>query len=135
MSLPTDSAISPSIKEEEEGEKGKEKEGKEKEGIEEEAEEKVEEEVKQEVEEEGEGEKAEEEDKAEGEGEGVGEDYPDEFVDPISLGLMEDPVICTDGFTYDRKNIEKWFLFFFFPLFSSPFSLVLTIFIPSKKKV
>jgi hypothetical protein len=22
---------------------------------------------------------------------------------------MKDPVVCKDGFTYDRRNIEKWF--------------------------
>jgi hypothetical protein len=35
--------------------------------------------------------------------------HPDEFVDPISLDLMTDPVICTDGFTYERSSIETWF--------------------------
>jgi hypothetical protein len=28
---------------------------------------------------------------------------------PISLELMEDPVIALDGHTYEREAIEKWF--------------------------
>lgn len=28
---------------------------------------------------------------------------------PISLQVMEDPVICSDGNSYDRKQIEHWF--------------------------
>jgi hypothetical protein len=27
---------------------------------------------------------------------------------PISLEIMEDPVICSDGNSYDRKEIERW---------------------------
>jgi len=27
---------------------------------------------------------------------------------PITLTIMEDPVICSDGHTYERKAIEKW---------------------------
>lgn len=34
---------------------------------------------------------------------------PDHFKCPISHELMEDPVICSDGHTYDRASIEKWF--------------------------
>ena len=28
---------------------------------------------------------------------------------PISLKIMKDPVKTINNFTYDRKNIEKWF--------------------------
>ena len=28
---------------------------------------------------------------------------------PISLELMRDPVICADGHSYERANIEDWF--------------------------
>jgi len=28
---------------------------------------------------------------------------------PISREIMVDPVMCDDGFTYERKNIEEWF--------------------------
>jgi len=31
------------------------------------------------------------------------------FFDPITLDLMNDPVICVDGHTYERQSIEKWF--------------------------
>lgn len=31
-----------------------------------------------------------------------------EYVCPISLEVMIDPVICSDGQTYDRVNIERW---------------------------
>jgi hypothetical protein len=31
------------------------------------------------------------------------------FTCPISLEIMNDPVICSDGQTYDRKAIEEWF--------------------------
>ena len=32
----------------------------------------------------------------------------DSFVCPISFDIMQDPVICVDGHSYDRKNIEAW---------------------------
>ena len=32
---------------------------------------------------------------------------PDEFLCAISRELMDDPVITSDGFTYDRNNIER----------------------------
>ncbi|KAF2087739.1 hypothetical protein K490DRAFT_41720 [Saccharata proteae CBS 121410] len=32
-----------------------------------------------------------------------------EFLDPVSLELLEDPVKTTDGFVYGRKIIERWF--------------------------
>jgi len=33
---------------------------------------------------------------------------PDEFVCPLTLDIMRDPVICEDGFTYERRAISKW---------------------------
>ncbi len=35
-------------------------------------------------------------------------EIPNEFLCPISMSLMMDPIICADGHTYDRANIEKW---------------------------
>ena len=34
---------------------------------------------------------------------------PDEFVCPITIELMTDPVLATDGHTYERSAIERWF--------------------------
>jgi len=34
---------------------------------------------------------------------------PDEFICPISLEMMADPVIAMDGHSYDRPYIEQWF--------------------------
>ena len=34
----------------------------------------------------------------------------DAFLCPIGYEIMEDPVICSDGHTYERGNIEKWLL-------------------------
>ncbi len=34
---------------------------------------------------------------------------PSGFVCPISEDIMRDPVVCADGHTYDRPNIEQWF--------------------------
>jgi hypothetical protein len=34
---------------------------------------------------------------------------PHELLCPISTDLVEDPVTTMDGFTYERKNIERWF--------------------------
>ena len=36
------------------------------------------------------------------------ENIPYEFLCPISMGVMRDPVICDDGHTYDRICIEAW---------------------------
>lgn len=33
---------------------------------------------------------------------------PNDFLCPINLSIMKDPVICTDGHTYERAAIEKW---------------------------
>lgn len=33
---------------------------------------------------------------------------PHAFICPISRAIMEDPVQCSDGHTYERKNIEEW---------------------------
>jgi hypothetical protein len=35
---------------------------------------------------------------------------PNEFMCPISHEIMTNPVICADGYTYDRIQIETWFL-------------------------
>eukprot|EP00658_Telonema_sp_P-2_P043222 TRINITY_DN3116_c0_g1_i1.p1 TRINITY_DN3116_c0_g1~~TRINITY_DN3116_c0_g1_i1.p1 ORF type:complete len:318 (-),score=78.41 TRINITY_DN3116_c0_g1_i1:354-1190(-) len=35
---------------------------------------------------------------------------PNEFVCPITLEIMEDPVMAGDGHTYEREAIENWFL-------------------------
>lgn len=32
-----------------------------------------------------------------------------QLVCPITLTLMSEPVICCDGFTYEKSAIEKWF--------------------------
>ncbi|KAF5744235.1 hypothetical protein HS088_TW08G00833 [Tripterygium wilfordii] len=37
-------------------------------------------------------------------------DYPEDFRCPISKEVMKDPVTVSTGVTYERKNIEKWFL-------------------------
>lgn len=34
---------------------------------------------------------------------------PDEFLCPITLDLMTDPVMASDGYTYERSVIEDWF--------------------------
>ena len=36
------------------------------------------------------------------------DDIPDEFQCPITMDLMEDPVTCEDGHTYERKAIEEY---------------------------
>ena len=33
----------------------------------------------------------------------------DQYLCPIAMELMHDPVLAADGFTYDRTSIEKWF--------------------------
>ena len=38
-----------------------------------------------------------------------GPPVPSGFVCPISDDIMRDPVVCADGHTYDRPNIEQWF--------------------------
>ncbi|EFJ21632.1 ubiquitin-protein ligase, PUB17 [Selaginella moellendorffii] len=38
----------------------------------------------------------------------TGSDVPDEFKCPISLELMQDPVIISSGQTYDRVSIQRW---------------------------
>ena len=35
---------------------------------------------------------------------------PDDFICPITLDLMVDPVVAADGHTYDRCAIEEWFV-------------------------
>jgi len=34
--------------------------------------------------------------------------WPDGYVCPISHDIMHDPVICADGHSYERVNIERW---------------------------
>lgn len=34
---------------------------------------------------------------------------PDHFKCPITYELMKDPVIASDGHSYERKAIEEWF--------------------------
>ena len=41
--------------------------------------------------------------------ENVEEEIPEEFKCPISLDLMQDPVLAADGHSYDRAQIESWF--------------------------
>jgi len=38
----------------------------------------------------------------------AGLQVPAELQCPISLDLMLDPVVASDGHTYDRSNIEQW---------------------------
>jgi hypothetical protein len=33
---------------------------------------------------------------------------PDSYICPISLSLMRDPVILSDGHSYDRASIDRW---------------------------
>lgn len=35
--------------------------------------------------------------------------YLEHFICPISLEIMEDPVVTTDGSSYERASIEAWF--------------------------
>ena len=36
------------------------------------------------------------------------EEAPASFLCPISGELMRDPVMCADGHSYERANIERW---------------------------
>jgi hypothetical protein len=36
-------------------------------------------------------------------------EIPNEYICPISLEIMRDPVITADGQTYERVQIEEWF--------------------------
>ncbi|XP_050428558.1 WD repeat, SAM and U-box domain-containing protein 1-like isoform X2 [Adelges cooleyi] len=36
-------------------------------------------------------------------------DVPDEFICPITQQIYRDPVICSDGYTYERAAIVSWF--------------------------
>ncbi len=33
---------------------------------------------------------------------------PEEYLDPITLEIMTDPVITADGNTYQRESITEW---------------------------
>ena len=35
-------------------------------------------------------------------------EIPPDYICPISLEIMTDPVVLDDGFSYDKKEIEKW---------------------------
>ena len=35
-------------------------------------------------------------------------EMPDEFICPITRETMRDPVIASDGFSYEREAIERW---------------------------
>lgn len=37
------------------------------------------------------------------------EGFPNDFLCPIMMLPMEDPVMCTDGHSYERSAIEEWF--------------------------
>ncbi|XP_033105844.1 WD repeat, SAM and U-box domain-containing protein 1-like [Anneissia japonica] len=41
-------------------------------------------------------------------GKDQGGSIPDEYLCPITREVMKDPVICADGFTYERTSIESW---------------------------
>ena len=36
------------------------------------------------------------------------DEAPDEFICPITLAVMRDPVVLSDGFTYERGSLAKW---------------------------
>jgi len=36
------------------------------------------------------------------------EEIPDEFLCPITNDVMEDPVVASDGYTYEKAAIEEW---------------------------
>jgi hypothetical protein len=38
-----------------------------------------------------------------------GDDLPNDYLCPINMTPMKDPVICMDGHSYERKAIERWF--------------------------
>ena len=38
----------------------------------------------------------------------VGKEPPNEYLCPITMTLMKEPVILSDGFTYEKSAIEKW---------------------------
>ncbi|EKX45487.1 hypothetical protein GUITHDRAFT_53147, partial [Guillardia theta CCMP2712] len=35
-------------------------------------------------------------------------EHPADFLCPISMEVMKDPVIAMDGHSYERQNIERW---------------------------
>jgi U-box domain len=40
--------------------------------------------------------------------EDFGDDIPPDFLCPLSLSIMEEPVIASDGHTYEKYNIQTW---------------------------
>ena len=43
-----------------------------------------------------------------GSGASESDEVPNEYLCPITMDLMRDPVIAMDGHTYDRKAISSW---------------------------
>ena len=35
---------------------------------------------------------------------------PSRFICPLSRRIMKEPVLCSDGNTYEKKEIERWFV-------------------------
>jgi hypothetical protein len=35
-------------------------------------------------------------------------DHPNSLLCPIGMDIMKDPVLCADGHSYERENIERW---------------------------
>ena len=42
-------------------------------------------------------------------GDAMDSETPDEYQCPITMEVMNNPVIAADGFTYEKKDIEEWF--------------------------
>lgn len=38
------------------------------------------------------------------------DDIPPEYLCPITQEVMLEPVVCSDGFTYEKRAITEWFL-------------------------
>lgn len=37
-------------------------------------------------------------------------DIPHDFLCPITHEIMREPVICSDGYTYEKSAISEWFM-------------------------
>ena len=44
------------------------------------------------------------------EDEDFGDDIPPDFVCPLSLSIMKEPVMASDGHTYEKDKIQTWTL-------------------------
>ncbi len=42
------------------------------------------------------------------EDEDFGDDIPQDFVCPLSLSIMKEPVMASDGHTYEKEKIQTW---------------------------